>query len=116
MQPNACQFLHYVYLTTCGHVHDQFIPINDIWDSDETGHYRRLARCDLEAGVKMVCDFKEAGGDCYYRYSEDRLLCWLIAKVERLVKSGKHDPEAAVGLVQQYVTAAVGMRLKEMYG
>lgn len=41
----------------------------------------------------MVCDFKEVGGGCYFRYSEDRLVTWLIAKVERLVKSGKHECE-----------------------
>jgi hypothetical protein len=31
----------------------------------------------------MICETKEAGSQTYYRFSEERMLCWLIAKVGR---------------------------------
>ena len=38
----------------------------------------------LESGLGSVCDAKEAGGDYYFRYSEERALRWLGDKVDVL--------------------------------
>jgi hypothetical protein len=114
----------------------QFVPLSDIWGSDPSGNYRKLvAHCDLSC-VRFVCDIKEAGGDQYYRFSENRTLTWLSAKVrahgcrwtcvgvlrpepffqvERLL-SAKHPLASAVELVAQYAPKQFEQQLDSVYG
>ena len=94
----------------------RFVPLNDIWDgSAHRLNYRKLAKCDLSA-VRFVCDAKEAGGDAYYRFSESRMLTWMMAKVDRLATQRQLSPEEAVGLVSQYADKRFGMQLEMLYG
>jgi hypothetical protein len=114
----------------------QFVPLSDIWGSDPSGNYRKLvAHCDLSC-ARFVCDIKEAGGDQYYRFSENRTLTWLSAKVrahgcrwtcvgvlrpepffqvERLL-SAKHPLASAVELVAQYAPKQFEQQLDSVYG
>ena len=65
----------------------QFVPLSDVLAEDGSGNYRKLATCDL-SGVRFVCETKEAGGDLYYRFSEQRLLTWMSAKVRAASRLG----------------------------
>lgn len=94
----------------------RFVPLDDIWDSSPHRlNYRKLAKCDLSA-VRFVCDTKEAGGDLYYRFSEQRMLTWLMAKVDRLVSQQGLTVDEAVGLVSQYADKRYEAELESLYG
>jgi hypothetical protein len=94
----------------------RFVPLNDIWDSSAHRlNYRKLSKCDLSA-VRFVCDAKEAGGDSYYRFSESRMLTWMMAKVDRLVAQRQLSTDDAVGLVSQYADKRFETQLEELYG
>lgn len=94
----------------------RFVPLSDIWDgSTHRLNYRKLAKCDLSA-VRFVCETKEAGGDMYYRFSESRMLTWMVAKVDRLVAQQQLTPEEAVGLVSQYADKRYEAQLESLYG
>ena len=65
--------------------------------------------------MQFVCETKEAGGDLYYRFSEERMLTWLAVKVDRLVARDMPLPEA-IGLVAQYTDKQYESRLESLYG
>ena len=95
---------------------NRFVPLNDIWDgSTHRLNYRKLAKCDLSA-VRFVCDTKEVGGDAYYRFSESRMLTWMMAKVDRLVAQRQLSVDEAVGLVSQYAEKQYETQLESLYG
>ncbi|WZN64062.1 subunit B of ribonuclease H2 [Chloropicon roscoffensis] len=61
-----------------------FRSAEDVLDGCGVAGVPEQVRSLLESGLGSVCDAKEAGGDYYFRYSEERALRWLGDKVDVL--------------------------------
>jgi len=93
-----------------------FSPLGQILQAGGSQQMARLEQLDL-ADVRHVCESKQAGGDWYYRYDEERCVAWLLAKVRQLTRgSGGLSPGEAVELICEYAPDGVGATLRELHG
>lgn len=87
-----------------------FQPLDDLCVTADGTNLMQL--CDASQ-FDMLCDVKEAGGEKFYRLSEEKVIGWLRAKHSALTRQPNLKSASAVDIMCQYLTPAWGKRLRK---
>lgn len=111
-QGNFCSIDHIVEHMDCGN--DAYAILNILEAKKET--------------LKHICDWKENGGDCFFKLNDDKFVHWLKSRVDTVAQTLIRQYKSfesmsteginlySIGIVSEYLSAAWSMRLYESFG
>lgn len=108
-----------------------FCSIDHVVECMDCGQdgYRLMSIIDRQKDkIKSICEWKENGGDIYFKLDDDKVVSWLVKKVRRLEAALKEKDKAfealdekalagyASGIVAEYISDAWNSMLHKSLG